>query len=155
MRFGLNQALISRLTLHRSGEFDIHFDIGTWGTTFHVREDTDPRLIANLKYALRIEGQMTLHELRTAVWRGTDKLCVFLHYHEDIPKGKQRTFLHVPGTLSQGAVFDIYDDYLGYDNGEGGLIYISPKSQKESIIRRDAEYMKSAHIRPKGIVNFN
>jgi len=153
MRFGLNLASIAKMTLHRDGACTLHFDVKGRHALLTLNDQTDKRLIANLKYALFIEEKFSsIRELCDRIWLENRELYVFLHYHNEVPEGKQVTFLHIAGTLKDGAVFERYTHgFLPYmDNGK--LVYKDPKSGESSIVSRSKEYMEGPNTRPKGTI---
>jgi hypothetical protein len=153
MRFGLNKMSVGSVTFYKGGPFTVHFKCRDFSVPLYVNRNTDRRLVANLKYALEIEGQFSLSDLGSRILQIEKELWVFLHYHSEVPQGRSTTFLHIPGTLQDGAVFDIYNcEYTQYDDGNGNLVYMDPSTAQQSIVKRSAEYMKGPNVRPKGTI---
>lgn len=156
MRFGLNRMRINSITLYRGGAFTLHFLCRNFSVPLYISKSTDRRLIDNLKYAFGIQGNFTLESLGEELWKQEGEVWVFLHYHSEIPEGRQVTFLHIPGTIEDGAVFDVYKgtEYLQYEDN-GGIVYKVPSTGETSIVKRNSTYMSGPNIRPKGsIVKF-
>jgi hypothetical protein len=153
MKFGLNRMRVNSLTKYRGGSFALHFQCRDHSVPLYISKDADRRLVANLKYAFGIEGNFSLEGLGDKLWSIDKEVWVFLHYHSEVPQGRQITFLHIPGTIEDGAVFDMYDgtDYLQYEDN-GGIVYKVPSSGKTSIVKRSSEYMKGPNVRPKGTI---
>lgn len=153
MRFGLNKMRINSLTRYRGGAFTLHFQCRDFSVPLYISKTTDKRLIDNLKYAFGISGKFTLEGLGEELWRQEGDVWVFLHYHSEIPEGRQITFLHIPGTIEDGAVFDKYEgvEYLQYDEN-GGIVYKVPSTGQTSIVKRDSTYMNGPNVRPRGTI---
>lgn len=155
MTFGLNAAQYSHVVRYNSS-YGVYFKIGSRQTHIHINHQTDEKLILNLLWALELP--LETDDVPLTIFTQTTfgkEIYVFLHYHEQLDT-QPYTFLHIPGTLKDGRVFDRKNrNYIAYTDNDGSLVHIDPISKEESLIKRNANYMKSMHVKAQGTITIN
>lgn len=150
MTFGLNVAQYSHIIKYQQA-FAVYFKIGSRHTHLFINERTDPKLVMNLLWALELPMDVDDPALTifTSIPNGKE-IYVFLHYQEELGT-LPYTFLHIPGTMKDGRVFDRKTcNYIAYTDNDGSLVHIDPVTKDRSLISRNANYMKSMHIKAQG-----
>ncbi|MCB9019213.1 MAG: hypothetical protein H6546_02685 [Chitinophagales bacterium] len=154
MYFGLNTLQYSHV-IRFTDRLEVVFKCGKRFIPLTIDQHTSKEFISSLLEALDLPSDSTkLKDLAYALFSipsGTD-ILVFLHYHDTLGH-KDYTFLHIPGTLEQGHVFDKVtdDNYLAFTTKTGDLVYADPATKNRSRIARSAKYMESAHVKEQGI----
>lgn len=154
MYFGLNTVQFSHVIRHRD-RLEVVFKEGKRFLPVSIFSTTEKEFIVSLLEAFNLDTENTkLRDLAYALFEvpcGTP-VYAFLHYHETLSE-KEYTFLHIPGTLRDGHVFDKMTDdtYMSFTTKTGDLVYADPATKNRSRITRSAEYMKSAHVKAQGI----
>lgn len=151
MTFGLNEVQYSHVVRY-TNSYAVYFKIGQRFAHIHIDHNTDRKLVLNLLWALELplDSEDPIFTIFSIPYGKT--LYVFLHYQAQLDT-QPYTFLHIPGTLKDGRVFDRKKgNYIAYIDNDGSLVYIDPVTKDRSLISRNAEYMKSMHVQAQGTI---
>lgn len=152
MMFGLNEAQYSHVVRY-TNSYAVYFKVGQRSAHIHIGHDTDNKVVLNLLWALELplDSEDPAFTIFSQLHYGK-QLYVFLHYQDKIDN-QPYTFLHIPGTLKDGRVFDRKKgNYIAYIDNDGSLVYIDPTTKDRSLISRNAAYMKSMHVQAQGTI---